>query len=322
MAEIFADVVANIRADSTSLRAELLASEQAVTKSSKIIQTQLDSIVPRNRDLLGRFMTGRINMGSMLADTEKAGRATQQLSRHTTQARHSIQALQGSLFLLTGQTGFYAVEAVRAVTHVGKLASSTGGLAGGLLAVGSALRSVITGIGAFGATLVGIGAPLAAYVSLLGKAKDEMAEIDALSKKTNQEFKPLAQRFQDVEFATQKELGQGSEFLRQRTLEIRRLDRLTTPTEDLFLAKTVQAEARLELIRSAKSLAKNLNENTGAAFGIRAQSFIGNAPIGAFGEQREQKETAKNTAKTAQLLEQILKKLAPPNPLNPLSMGP
>lgn len=90
------------------------------------------------------------------------------------QANESINALKGSLFLVTGQTGFFAVEAARAASHITKLTAATGGFTAAIAAAGLAAKGFLVTIGPVGWAILGAGAAYAAASYVIQKETDAL----------------------------------------------------------------------------------------------------------------------------------------------------
>lgn len=406
MPEIFADVVANIRSDSSGLRAELLASEQATVKSANAIQATLDRVKTQTRNpFTGQFsrQADLPNMGRLMAaDAEFAAKANANLGgsfkavgAHSLSARHSVQALQGSLFLVTGQTGFFAVEALRAASHLGKLASSAGSLSGVMRGAASSVKEFVIAMGPVGIALVAAGVAyklisdaidedLARAEARMDRLMGQLPALDAFAKAQKElglltgKITPFEAR--KAELASQGIEGESAKRIIEKEEEVEavkyrkqvmkeineeekeaaavqkgNMERRAQFETDL-ISKRLAAEKELakeslnriktqqDAVKSAlveagikpstfindpvmKQLALIKEKNApvdvreGATFGIRAQTFRGNAPSGVFGEQKEQEKTTKAVKDGNKILAEIAKLLHPNVPILGFTIG-
>lgn len=100
------------------------------------------------------------------------------------EALESVRALQGALFLLTGQHGFLVIEAGRAAAHLGRLTTAAGGLRAAFLAAGLAGRAFLVSIGPIGVVLLGAGAAYMAYKRIM----ESTTETTKKAAEANKEF--------------------------------------------------------------------------------------------------------------------------------------
>lgn len=396
MAEIFADVVANIRADSSGLRAELLASEQATVKSANAIQATLDRVKTQTRNpFTGQFsrQVDLPNMGRLMAaDAEFAAQASKKLEVHSASAKDSIRALHGSLFLVTGQTGFFAVEALRAASHIGKLTTAAGAstvAVGGMSAAFAALKVQVVSLYTYllaNPVFLALAAAAAAYGTATHFLNKSLEESEAKEKALTEAYekeKPSLDALMKSRWAASVALGQMAEKDRKERemlladpnmkpstaaaiidnqsiverekanadLVAKHKDRLreqaTAADEEAAVVQKGNMERRAQFetdemrkriaeekkaeqdladfvaSRNAGSAAivarrneaafgaaldsQNGQKTTGATFGIRAQSFRGNAPSGVFGEQREQEKITKAVKELTEIQKTALK---------------
>lgn len=119
-----------------------------------------------------------------VAQSKTASRQVQQsLSAgfNTAQTVQGLRALQGSLYLVTGQTGFLAIEAGRTAVALSKMATASGGVGAAMLAAGGAGIAFLKGLNPIVLALAGLSAAYLALRSATSKNTEENKEfLDSL----------------------------------------------------------------------------------------------------------------------------------------------
>lgn len=163
-------------------------------------------------------------------------------------ARESIQALHGGLVLLTGQTGFFVVEAARAASHVSNLVKETGGLGAAVIALGGSFGTMLATLGPLGAALLGIGSAYAAIAYFANKADEAQKEAN----KTATESTPIYDSELKAIHALKLATGEYNEFTVRRLELEHELGRTLNPAESTSLQNTVNAEEELKSVEKTK----------------------------------------------------------------------
>lgn len=182
------DLIVEMRLDDTKYRADV---KRAIVDT----QAQVKSM-PQNRDLFGRFMGAGDKLNpykAMVRDAEFAAKANAKVAssfRHVGSSAESIRALHGALFLVTGETGFFAIEALRAANHVSKLSAASGGMGAALAAAGT---SALGFVAKLNPVVLVLGGLTAAYF-LLKKATGNATEQNAEFSKSLEEIRNEANK--------------------------------------------------------------------------------------------------------------------------------
>ena len=170
-----ATIVSQHILDDTGLREGLMRNETMIRSSA-------DRMAGAFRDASGRFVSGaKVLAGTtdyMAQSISSAGEASVAASGRVVGLANGVRTLSSSLHLVTGETGFMAVEMARAGTHITSLVANVGGLGAAIRAVGVAMMSnpvtlVLVALATLGAKVYSI---WNATSEAIKKANESMAE--------------------------------------------------------------------------------------------------------------------------------------------------
>lgn len=208
-----------------------------------------------------------------LAAINDTPRAVQALQTSSVSAAHSIKALSGGLFLLTGQTGFFAIEAARAASHVSKLTQEAGGFVAGLTAMAGGFKALLASIGPVGWALIAAAATYEVFSRIADKSientKKKMEELEAQARRMEPLLKATLENAvllgkatpQDVRFEELRAQGLTGEQARavvEKELDNERLRRGKEIERAIFENKSRAID---EAIREQENLAKKLADS-------------------------------------------------------------
>ena len=150
----------------------------------------------------------RSDVKAALNDTNNQARAAGRnasaqlgsFKQQTVEASHAVRALSSSLYLVTGETGFFAVELGRTGVHLARFISSSGGMLAAMRLAAGGIASLIAGLGPLGVILAAVGVAYAIFNRATASTSDSM-------KTATQSAKDLQQALQNVQLKIGEQAG-------------------------------------------------------------------------------------------------------------------
>lgn len=201
-------------------------------------------------------------------------------------AKDSIQALKGSMYLLTGETGFMAASFLGAANNVAKLTKEAGGIVPAFTLAAQSVGGMVSSLGPLGVTLIGLGAGYAAVTFAMKGFNEESEKV----KKIAEEGLPIFEREIEARRKLKVATGEYSPVDAARMAEEQRLGRGLMEHERKSLMESLEMEHELKQLELGKKFdaehAQRLARDA-AAFVARQKQL----------EAENQKKIADNAAK-------------------------
>ena len=141
--------------------------------------------------------------------SEQAGKAGKALEMP--RANQSIQALKGGLFLLTGETGYFAVQALSAAKNVAVLTTATGGFTAAVTAAAVATKAFVVSIPGIGWAIAAAAGVYAIGSKLIGDWTDELVAKERALTEAYERQKPSLDRLMESRWAAAAAMGKITE---------------------------------------------------------------------------------------------------------------